>query len=128
MSELHHFSFFTLIRVTDLNPADAFLPGSQSGEVDLTEGLVGQMQVDPLRTDGELKRYCLVSLCHHYTRKLYVCTIKCVRKSGQILSDLTTKTNTFSKIDLNKTFYYYISISKQKDQRRGKTFLFLKQM
>ncbi len=63
--------FFTLIRVTDLDPAHAFLPGAQSREVDLVKGLVGQMQVDPLMSDGELKRYCLVSLCHHYTQKLY---------------------------------------------------------
>lgn len=62
-------NFFMLIRVTDLNPADAFLPGPQSGKVDLIEGLVGQMQVDPLRRDGELKRHCLVSLCHDYRQK-----------------------------------------------------------
>lgn len=68
--ELHDLLFFfTLIRVTDLNPTNAFLPRSQSGEVDLTEGLIGQMQVDPLRGDGELKRYCLMSLRHHYRLK-----------------------------------------------------------
>lgn len=69
-----------LIRVTDLNPADAFLPGPQSGKVDLIEGLVGQMQVDPLRRDGELKRHCLVSLCHDYRQKQHSLSSKKKKK------------------------------------------------
>lgn len=70
-----------LIRVTDLNPADAFLPGPQSGKVDLIEGLVGQMQVDPLRRDGELKRHCLVSLCHDYRQKQHSLSSKKKKKN-----------------------------------------------
>lgn len=74
-------NFFMLIRVTDLNPADAFLPGPQSGKVDLIEGLVGQMQVDPLRRDGELKRHCLVSLCHDYRQKQHSLSSKKKKKT-----------------------------------------------
>lgn len=44
--------------------ADSFLPGSHSGQVDLVQRLVGQLQVDTLWRYGELEGNCLVGLCH----------------------------------------------------------------
>lgn len=34
--------------------------------VDLSEGLVGQLQIYALRSDSELEGHCLVGLCHDY--------------------------------------------------------------
>lgn len=44
--------------------ADSFLPGANSGQVNLVKSLIGQLQVDAFRGDGELERHCLVSLRH----------------------------------------------------------------
>lgn len=49
-----------------LEAADSFLPGSNSREVDLVQGLIGQLQVNTLWCYGELERHSLVSLRHFY--------------------------------------------------------------
>ena len=46
--------------------ADSLLPGSDPGQVDLVQGLVGQLQVDALWCYGELERHRLVGLRHRY--------------------------------------------------------------
>lgn len=46
--------------------ADSFLPWSHSGQVDLVQGLIGQLQVNPLWCYGELECHRLVGLRHRY--------------------------------------------------------------
>ena len=47
-----------------LESDDTFLPRAHTREVDLSEGLVGQLQIDALRGDGELEGHRLVGFCH----------------------------------------------------------------
>lgn len=53
-------------RHTHPHAADSFLPWSHSGQVDLVQGLVRELQVDALWCYGELERHSLVGLRHRY--------------------------------------------------------------
>lgn len=47
-----------------LESDNAFLPGAHSREVDLSKGLVGELYVDAVPSDGELKGNRLVGFSH----------------------------------------------------------------
>lgn len=47
-----------------LEANEPFLPGVEAREVDLTESLMAQLEVDTVRGDGELEGHGLVGFCH----------------------------------------------------------------
>ena len=49
-----------------LEPDDTLLPGAYTRKVDLSEGLVGQLQINTLWGDCELEGHGLVGFCHDY--------------------------------------------------------------
>ena len=51
---------------THSHAADSLLPGAQARAVDVCQSLVGQLQVHPLRCDGELEGHRLVGLRHDW--------------------------------------------------------------
>lgn len=53
-----------------LEANEPFLPGVYAREVDLTQRLVAQLEVDAIGGDSELEGHCLMSFCHcgYYSR------------------------------------------------------------
>jgi hypothetical protein len=45
-----------------------FLPGMQARQVDLSQGLMAQLQINAIWRDGELERHSLMSFCHDSAR------------------------------------------------------------
>ena len=51
-------------RPTHLKADEPLLPGVEAREVDLSQGFMAQLEVDPVWGDRELKGHSLMSFCH----------------------------------------------------------------
>lgn len=49
-----------------LESDDTLLPGAHTREIDFSEGLLGQLDIDALWSDRKLEGHRLVGLCHIY--------------------------------------------------------------
>ena len=51
-------------RAAHLEADEPLLPGVEAREVDLSQGFMAQLEIDPIRGDRELEGHSLMSFCH----------------------------------------------------------------
>lgn len=66
-----------------LESDDTLFPGAHTREIDFSEGLLGQLDIDAIWSDRKLEGHRLVGLCHNYRAQM--------RNRGEHWAEVTGK-------------------------------------